>query len=291
MTLNDLAAEFSAIYITNRLRPTTARGYAVNLRLHILPVLGERDIQTLSPNDLDELTERLKVSLSNKSIIYAHATTRKMLNWAVKRGYIDRNPYNSFDLPRIERYAYRTLTFEQMRRLLSFVSGTSLEIPVTLAVCYGLRRGECLGIRPFDDLDIGAGVLHIQRTRTSEHGKEIVTPCKTENSNRRILLAPEHTRMLQNAPPNPSGYVCPLSPFSLHTRFKTTLQAARLPSIRFHDLRHTYATFMLSQGINPKIVCGVLGHSSVSVTLDIYSHPDIHCQNVCLSALEGLKSP
>lgn len=283
MTLNELAAEFTAAYVAPRLRPSTARGYAVNLRCHILPRFGSREINTLTFHDLDDLTSALRPRLSNRSVVYVHATLRKMLAFAIKREYLTRNPYAGFDMPRVERYRYRTLTPDEIRRALIACKDTPLEIPVTLALNYGLRRGECLGLIPALDLDPVGHVLHVQRTRGAEHGKPVVTPCKTDHGDRLILLTEEHARLLY-AYRNGGGYACPLSPHSLDIQFRAFLEAQALPPVRFHDLRHSYATFMLSKGVNPKIVCAVLGHSSVSVTLDIYSHPDVQMQRACLVA-------
>jgi len=287
MTLAELAKEFESNYMENRLRPSTIRGYKTNLDKHALPHLGERTIESLSVDDLDELTSTLKKSLSNKSIVYVHATLRKMLSYAIKRGYLAKSPYAMFDLPRVEKYHYRVLDREQMSRLLTLCKGTPLEVPVTLALCYGLRRGECLGIIPEKDLDLYSAVLHIQRTRSSEHGKAVCTPCKTEKSNRLVLLSPEHAKWLYGFQ-NGSDYACNLLPHHLDKLFHRFLKEHGFPKIRFHDLRHSYATFMLSNGINPKIVSTVLGHSTVSITLDIYSHPDVRMQSVCLQAMASL---
>ncbi len=169
-----------------------------------------------------------------------------------------------------------------MRRLLDCVRDTSLEIPVTLALCYGLRRGECLGIIPGLDVNPDTCVLHVQRTRSIENQKEVITPCKTEDSDRYILLRSEHMRLFHKK----TRLACSLSPMQLEHRFKMVLQKHGFPAIRFHDLRHSYATLMLSKGVNPKIVSSVLGHSGVEITLDIYSHPDVSMQRFCLDAFK-----
>lgn len=288
MTLSELAEEFTITYMENRLRPSTIRGYKINLQKHTLPYLGDKTIDSLTVDDLDNLTATLKrKNLSGKSMVYVHATLRKMLGYAIKRGYITKNLYAMFDLPKVEKYAYQVLDDDQMAKMLEVCIGTDLEIPITFALCYGLRRGECLGIIPERDLNARSRVLHIQRTRSSEHGKEVVTPCKTDKSNRQILLSPEHTERLQKLQ-NGSEYACKLSPHHLDKRFKRFLEENDFPRIRFHDLRHTYATFMLDKGVNPKIVSSVLGHSTVSITLDIYSHANVRMQSVCLQALKGL---
>ena len=284
MTLYELAADFTANYMRVRLRPSTERGYTVNLNTHILPRLGDVLVQDLTADDLDELTAELALTLSNKSIIYVHATLRKMLSYALKRGYILRSPYGTYDLPRVEQFRYNVWKEQDIHLALHLIAGTEIEIPVTLALCYGLRRGECLGLIPSLDLDRRNNVLHIQRTRSVERGGLIVTPCKTKHSNRHILLQPKHARMIANC--HPGSYAFPHSPTILDNKFKKFTKKHNLPQIRFHDLRHSYATFMLYKGVNPKIVSTVLGHSSVKVTLDLYSHPDIDMQRICLAAFQ-----
>lgn len=286
MTLYELATEFTVNYMQTRLRPSTVRGYSVNLKNHILPQLGDVLAQDLTADDLDELTAELSLMLSNKSIVYVHATLRKMLAYALKRGYIDKSPYGAYDLPRVEEFRYNIWREENIHLALRLLAGTSIEIPVTMALCYGMRRGECLGLIPSLDLDRRNNVLHVQRTRSVERGGLVVTPCKTKRSNRHILLSPQHTKLLMQSC-RPGEYSYPRSPTVLDTTFQRFIELHGLPRIRFHDLRHSYATFMLYKDINPKIVSNVLGHSSVKVTLDLYSHPDVSVQQACLAAFEG----
>ena len=283
MYLTELADEFMRKYAERCLRPSTVRGYRINLNRHVLPRLGDLDVQMIDVDDLDELTDKLAATgLSNRTIVYVHATVRKMYNYAIRRGYVDFNPYDRFDMPTIKKFHHRVLHEDDIHRLLLCVRGSSLEIPVTLALCYGLRRGECLGVMSGLDVDFGNNVLHVQRSRGIENGREVVSHCKTDSSDRFILLHPDHTALLYGKP----GFACPLTPTVLDKRFKMFLDLHGFPSIRFHDLRHSYATLMLSKGVNPKIVSSVLGHSGVDVTLDIYSHPDVSMQRFCLDAFK-----
>ncbi len=281
MKTQTLAAEFMMNYAEPRLRPSTIRGYMTNLNKHILPQIGETELNRITPDTLDEINRKW-TQLSNKSKIYCHATLRKMLNYAIKRGYLDKNPYAQFDMPRAEKYNYTTLSEEDIKRMLIDVKGWRIEAPVTMALCYGLRRGECLGIKA-QDIDIKNNILHIQRTRSWEYGRHTVTPCKTDKSNRYILINTEHAIML-------TGYAeeraRELTPQSLDKEFNKFISLYSYPDIRFHDLRHSYATLMLKKGINPKIVSTVLGHSKVDTTLDIYSHPDVTMQQACLDAMK-----
>lgn len=283
MLIVELADEFMKRYVERRLRPSTVRGYRVNLYNHFLPIVLREEPAELDVELLDLVTDELhSKGLSNRSIVYVHATVRKMCNYALKRGYMDRNPYDLFDLPRVNKYHHRVLLEDEMKRMLEVVRGSDLAVPVTMALCYGLRRGECLGIMPAFDLDVKQCTLHIQRTLSIEHKQQVITPCKTEESNRYILLRPEHVQLLQSE--CKGVFSCSLTPMQLEHRFKQLLYKHDFPQIRFHDLRHSYATLMLRKGVNPKIVSSVLGHSGVDVTLDIYSHPDVSMQRRCLEA-------
>lgn len=285
MTVKELCNSFMSRYACDRLRPTTIRGYQTNIDRHILPVLGDVDISDLTPEDLDLLTDALRdKGLCNRSAVYAHATLRKALNYAVKRRQLSANPYDWFDLPRIEEYRYEVLNAEQIHRLLSHTKGTDpLRLAVRLSLSYGLRRGEVLGLIPEKDLDLCDCTIHIQRSRTIEEGKEVLTPCKTRHSNRRILIRKSDALDLSTIL---HGYAVPLTPTQLDKRFRDLCDREKLPPIRFHDLRHSYATLMLRRGVNPKIVSTVLGHSCIAITLNIYSHPDTRMQSICLEALE-----
>ena len=110
MKISELADEFLKNYCERRLQPSTVRGYRVNLYRHMLPILGDIESHELTVEDLDSLTDLLKSrNLSNRSIVYIHATVRRMLNYAMRRGYLMANPYGRFDMPRVPKYRYRVL--------------------------------------------------------------------------------------------------------------------------------------------------------------------------------------
>lgn len=284
MRTDELTNEFLENYCKQRLRITTQRGYTINVRKHINPELGDVDISLLTPYDLDNLTQALRCKgLSDKTILYVHATFRKALNYAKRRGYIMVNVYDHFDVPRAADYDYHVLNEDQIARILSLAhTNSSTDIAIRLALRYGLRRGEILGIMPKYDLNHKQRTLHIQRTRTVEYGEDTITPCKTKRSNRYILLLREDLDALASIS---TPYAVPYTPTQLNNRFRAFLFIGGFPDIRFHDLRHSYATYMLSKGVNPKIVSSVLGHSGVGITLDIYSHPDVAMQSMCLEVL------
>lgn len=286
MTVYELLKSFEKNYIRERLRPTTQSGYMVNINNHILPHLAPIPLSDLDADDIDLLTETLRAEgLSNKSIVYVHATFRKALNYAIKRNLLVVNPYDLVDLPRPEDYTYVVLDGVAAGKLLEAAKNTRLYSAVLFALSYGLRRGEILGIRGSDyDRDLQA--LRIQRSCVYVRNRVFETPCKTKNGRRILLLSSDHAQILAQLRPDE-----PLVPYSqnvLNTEFAKLAASVGYPGLRFHDLRHTYATLMMKNGVSPKIVSSVLGHSDVSVTLDIYSHPDLESQKACLEVLKSV---
>ena len=240
-------------------------------------------IAEITPDELYELTDTLREKgLSNKSIVYVHATLRKMLAYARRMGYTSvTDVYERYDLPRVNGIQYPILTDREYLDMICNADGrTPLSLAIRLAICYGLRRGEILGIKPTFDLD--ENVLHIQRTRTVENGQEVVTSGKTRSANRYILLLDEDAAALRS---RTTEYAIPLTPTQLNKGFTKFLRIHGFPAMRFHDLRHNYATYMLRHGIDVKTISTVLGHSSVKITLDIYTHPNVEFQKNCLEVL------
>lgn len=276
--------------MTKRLRETTISGYRVNLNNHILPIVGHLTLDELHVSHLDQITDELQdKGLSNKTIVYCHAVTRKMLNYAVKRDYISSNPYGMFDLPRIHQYRYTVISPEQIAYLADAARDRCPDLypAIVLAGYYGMRRGEVLGVIP--SRDYRGGVLSIERTRTVIGSRTILTPCKTDHSQRQLLIAPEHREIFSCCPMG--SYLVEFSPCVLNNGFRRLLSLCDIPPMRFHDLRHSYATWMLQENVNPKIVSSVLGHANVGITLDIYSHPNVSMQNACLDAMKRHKNP
>ncbi len=145
----------------------------------------------------------------------------------------------------------------------------------------GLRRGEICGLR-WQDFDEKTGRLQIRRSVTTKEGGGVsVGQTKTKNGIRTIQLPPSTVELLKARKkksfsdwifPNPTVLEIPMSPATAYRRMKTLLRYAGLPSIRFHDLRHTFATHALTSGVDAKTLSGILGHTNASFTLDTYTH-------------------
>ena len=235
-----------------------------------------------------------------------HVVLHKALDQAVGDGLIPRNATDALKLPRIEREEISPLTAEDANRLLEAARGDRLEALYVLAVHTGLRQGELLALK-WDDLDLEAGTLRVRRTLTQAGGKHSLSEPKTKKSRRTVRLTSGAVAALRGHLERQMGEMeemgslyCPaglvfaneiggtINPSNLRNRsFKRVLERAGLPAdTRFHDLRHTCATLLLSRNVNPKIVSEMLGHANIAITLDTYSHVLPDMQEKAAKALE-----
>lgn len=278
------------------IRPTvrerTWEGYESIVRVRILPHLGTTPIRTLTPDMVQALYAVLgEQRLSAHSIRRTHAVLHRAMGQAVRWKLLAHNPTDAAQPPRAAREEMRTLAREETSTLIDGTHGRREHALYVVAVSAGLRLGELLGLR-WSDIDLDGARLVVQRTlqRTRDAGLVFAEP-KTGKSRRTVLLSKravqalrEH-RILQiqerlaSGPawqeqnlvfPNTTGG--PADPGSTSAAFGATLKRLALPSIRFHDLRHTCATLLLGQGVHAKVVSEMLGHSSIVITMDTYSH-------------------
>lgn len=294
-------------YCEVRLAQNTINGYMVNIENHIIPCIGNIQLHKLEPIQVQTMYAKLrKDGLSETSILYVHAVLRKALNYAVKQRVLSYNVTNHVEAPRKSVYKPTVLNSEDICKLLTACEDSEIYMPVLLAVTLGLRRGEALGLM-WNDIDFDNRTLEVKRTATFTKKQFILSNPKTKNSNRTIMLSPsiydklkEHqARQALQALEfgegfNPYSLVAcrvdgsPLTSNVLQNQFKRIIQEIDIANIRFHDLRHTNATLMLKQNIPAKIVSSMLGHSSVGITLDIYSHVLTDMQEPAVTVIEKL---
>lgn len=284
-------------YCKQNLAPNTIRGYRVNVEKHIIPYIGNIPLIKLTPKNIQDLYTRLiSGGLSGTSTRYVHNNLHKAFSYAVKLQALPRNPTDLVEPPKITRHEAATLTPEEVLRLLTACGSSDLGTPVLLAVALGLRRGEALALR-WDDIDLDNRVAVIRHSALCERLDSFqISDTKTRTSRRAIRL-PEYVATVLQArldllkerrktlgkSYNALDLVCfretgqPYTSNVLQHQYKKLLQSAGLPDIRFHDLRHTNATLMLRNGIPAKVVSSMLGHSSIQLTMDTYSHvlPDM----------------
>jgi len=260
----------------------------VDVRVHLKPALGKTRLDRLSALQLQSLYRtKLDVGLSPRTVRIIHATMSKALRQAVGWQLIPRNVAQAATPPREQKREIRPLDEGQVKRLLEAAAGDRLEVLYVLAVTTGMRSGELLGLR-WEDVDLNAGTLRVRRTVFN--GK--VSEPKTAKSRRSIKLTNYCAGTLRRHPKESEWVFCTgvgttISVHNLHNRsWKPLLQKAGLPYIRFHDLRHTCATLLLTKGVHPKVVQELLGHSSIGITLDTYSHVLPNMQGEAVRAMD-----
>lgn len=280
-------------------RPKTHQGYRSIVEHRIVPRIGGVKLSQLTPavvqnfyvNLATEPLDGRASGLSSHSCVNTHRVLRKALEQAVRWGMIHRNPCSLVDAPRAQREEMQTLTAEQVGQLLATTQDERLHGLYAVAVSTGLRLGECLGLK-WSDIDFEGRRLFIRRSLQRVSGQGLIlTEPKTKKSRRTVKLSQQAThalrghrlrqieeRLAAGSEWNENDLVfateigTPLDPGAVSRSFKRSLQRHGLPIIRFHDLRHTAASLLLQAGTHVKLVSEMLGHSSVVITLDTYSH-------------------
>jgi integrase len=293
------------------IRERTWVRYEQYVRLHAVPDLGKLPLTRLTPQHLQRLySDRLKAGLSPTSVHHLHAMLHSALDQAVRWTLVPRNVASLVDPPRDAHFEMTTLSPDQARRFLDTAAGNRLETLYVLALTTGMRQGELLGLR-WRDVDFDHGALQIRGSLQRLGGKLTVSATKTDHSQRRVSLttsavsALRRHRLLQAEERLRLGSAWqgeelvftneigrPIGASSLlRLSFLPLLARAGLPRMRFHDLRHSAATLLLGQGVHPKIVAEMLGHSKIGTTLDLYSHVTPTTQREATLAMEAILRP
>jgi len=302
-------------------KPTTLNGYKKALDGYFLPRLGDVALQDLRASDLDALYADLLRSggrrgqgLSMTTVHHLHAVVNKMLNDAERKGLVIRNVAKLANAPslttaRSKGPEMRVWSPDELARFLTSIEGNRNETMFRVMAMTGVRRGEVVALR-WSDVDLAAHRLTVNQAATVIDGAELVAAPKTRRSRRAIDLDPDTVALLQRHRArqreqflmfgvsatasdrvftNEAGE--PIRPNSIGQAFRRLVEAAGLPVIRLHDLRHTHATHLLVAGVNVKVVSERLGHSSVSFTLDTYGHVMPGQQAEAAAAAAALLSP
>lgn len=274
-----------------RKSPSTYDGYFGIITKYVYPYFKAKELRLIDvkPMHLDSYQKYIlhNTNLSVNTLRKHHEVMRACLNYAYKNEFIKKNPYSFFSLPRKQNNEMCYYSEEQLLLLMRAVCGTSIESFVYLAVWFGLRKSEILGLR-WKNVDFENKCLYICETRTrikdytTGHWIESQNSImKTVKSKRTFPLSREQLDYLSDLRRRQGmccEYVCVTSSGSpIHydyvlPKFKKVLKANNLPIIRIHDLRHSNATLMLNSGFNMKQVSEWLGHSTYKLTADTYTH-------------------
>jgi integrase len=294
--------EYLARWLSHSVRDTvsqkTYERYESIVRVHLSPALGKIRLKALTPDHVRSLyREKLDSGLAPRSVLHIHRTLSKALKQATDDGLIPRNAAASVKPPKARREEMQPLSRDQVRTFLATVKGDRMEALYVLAVTSGLRQGELLALK-WEDVDLEGTnpTLEVRRSLSETRGRRsFVTPKSGRGRHLRLskravsALRVHRKRQLEERVRKaglwedhglifPSEVGTPMSGRNLYRAFKIRVKRASLPrTLRFHDLRHTCATLLLRQGVNPKFVQELLGHADISLTLNTYSHvlPDM----------------
>lgn len=273
------------------LRPATLRSYRGICKNHLVPALGRIRLAVLSPADVRRmLVAELAAGKSPRTVGYIRGVLRVALAQGVRDGLLPRNVAALAEPPRVPAYAATTLDPAQARTFLRSVADDRLAALYTVAVARGLRQGEALGLR-WEEIDLDVGTLTVRAALQRVGGHLARVEPKSRTRCRTLPLPAfavaalrEHRRrqrqerLLAGSAWHETGYVfvttigTPLDGRKVTRELQAHLAAVGLPRLRFHDLRHSCASLLLAQGVNPRTVMELLGHSQVSLTLNLYSH-------------------
>jgi len=299
MTVGEYLETWLRDYVSTNTAPSTADGYSDIVRTHLIPELGRFPLTALQPLHVQAYYSRMlrcgrrdgKGGLSAQTVKHHHRVLYEALKHAVKHGLLIRNVGEAVDPPRPDSKEMITLDMDDVHTLLDAAHDTPYYMLFYTALYTGLRRSELLGLR-WKDVELDLATLSVVQTLHYVPGKGyIFREPKTKRSRRLVDLSPSLVLLLREHRANhelekklfgcsvipddlvfsyPDG--TPLPPNSITKAFHKLAKSLGMPGMRLHDLRHTHATLMLRQGVHPKVVSERLGHSSVAITLDTYSH-------------------
>jgi integrase len=299
LTVGEWLRQWNENYVAIHTTPRTQESYQCVIECHLIQALGSMPLAQLSPQHLQNYYGMAlskgradgKGGLSARSVLYHHRILSEALSHAVKIGLLGRNVAELVYPPHPARMKVSVLSPDDVSRFLEAARETQYYVFFCTLLYTGLRRGELLVLR-WRNLDLDMASLYVVETGYKlSNGTYIIKEPKTDHSRRSVALPPSLAMLLRQyrydqeqmwsrlgRRLSDADFVftradgSPLNPNAVTAAFIKLVRKAGLPHIRLHDLRHTHATLMLKAGVHPKVVSERLGHASVSITLDTYSH-------------------
>lgn len=291
-----------------KVRPSSHQTYRGYIDHHIKPYIGDIQLNRLTSLDLQRLykkllsggrVERIEAEkqpkgLSPKTMRNINQVISAALTFAKEQKLIISNPTEGCSLPKLEHKEMKTLTVDQLQSFLREAKESGVYEMYYIELATGLRRGELLGLK-WEDIDLKQAVIRVRRQVARINGEIVEAPLKTKNSYRTISVGEDAVGILKQQKekghseyvfPSPMGG--PISPDSVLHMLHRVLKRAGLPKVRFHDLRHTFATLALQNGVDVKTVSGMLGHYSAGFTLDTYAHVTTQAQRQAANTMGGV---
>ena len=282
------------LYAKPHIRPSTMNYYHRNIEQHIIPAIGDIPLNKLTTRDLQKLCNDLqsngrlrkvqkkeKPGLSNSTVRGIHMMLHNALDRAMKEKLILSNPTENCIIPKIEKQEMKILRPDPISSYLNAAERRNALPMFYLELVSGLRKGELTALL-WSDLDIQNRTISVSKQYVKNpNGELALTRPKTETSVRKVSIPQEAVDLLisehDKHPDNPYMFPSPITgemyyPDSIVNLHKKILKDAGLPHIRFHDLRHTFATLALQNGVDVKTVSSMLGHYDAGFTLRTYTH-------------------
>ena len=296
-------------YAKIKVRPSSHQTYRGYIENHIKPNIGSIPLNKLTSLELQKFYKKLlgngrverieskkqPKGLSAKTVRNINQIISSALNLAIEQKLLLTNPADACALPKLEHREMKTLPVEQLTSFLREAKESGVFEMYYIELATGLRRGELLGLK-WRDIDLEHGSLRVQRQIARIDGEIVEAPLKTKNAYRTLPLSADAIDVLkaqrkkcgnsQYVFPSPTGG--PISPDSVLHMLHRVLKRAGLPKVRFHDLRHTFATLALQNGVDIKTVSGMLGHFSAGFTLDTYAHVTTAAQKEAANTMGGV---
>jgi len=316
-TLGEWMNTWLTAYKKGQLRPGTYENYEVLVNTHINPGLGKIPLAKLQAHTLQNFyNEKLesgrkdgKGGLSTRTVRYFHAIIREALEQAVKEGILPRNVADATSPPVIKNKQMQILTESELLTFLESVKEDRLYVAYVMVATTGLRRGELLGLC-WDCVALDKGFITVKRELLAlNKGLLMQESTKTKSGKRNVTLTDDAIRELKiykkrqleeklflGEAYQDNGLVfckedgTALNPKDFTKHFQRLLIKAGVPKVRFHDMRHLHATLLLQRSVPAKLVQERLGHSSITMTLDLYSHVTPEMAKIAAESLNGLLS-
>lgn len=317
-TVREWLNDWLKSYGKQNLSPTTYAGYKMIVEMHLIPELGAISLSELKPKHIRDYHSKaleggrkdnkkaLGKGLSPTTVSQHHRVLREALQHALELEMIARNPADATKPPRKVKHEINFLPVEDANKIIELFKGSYLYMPVYLAVTLGARRAEILALR-WCDVDLKRNTATIGRGLyvTKEQGLFFKEP-KNKTSKRSIAISPEVVKVLKKHKKTQewqaqllegkyqdNDLICclqdgnPLNPNSVSKRFQEVVSKAGI-DVTFHGLRHAHASYLLKQGVHPKVVSERLGHSNIGITMDFYSHVAPTLQKEAAAKLDKL---
>ncbi|MYW14607.1 tyrosine-type recombinase/integrase [Streptomyces sp. SID2955] len=294
-----------AHYVQPRRKLGTYDKYETHVRLYLVPLLGTKRLESLSVADVRRFITRMQTTHTAATAKEAHRVLRTALTAAVREELITRNVASLVEPPRVKQREVRPWSLEETLTFLEAARKDPLYAAFVLAIAMGLRRGELVGLR-WSDVDLDNRVLHVRHQTQRRRGVLYDDDPKSRRSRvvpmPALCLAPLRWHRLRQRDAfdrtgvawSESGYVFatrngrPVEPRNVYRSFTRVAGDAGLRVVRLHDARHGTATLLTAAGVAPRVIMEILGHSQISITMDVYTHVVQDTQREAISHMDRL---